>query len=239
MAIFKPGPLVSEVRGKVGGVVFARNKGGAYIRNFAAPTQGQFEAREEAKGAFGYLANLWGDLDPVQREGWAAYGQAVPTINSLGEEQTLSGIAAFLRSNSILRRAGVAVRMDPPDASVGGPTLGEPTVTISVVGSDVDDMTVLFSSADPYGDSSQAILQAQVSPAVTTARESPAGLPMRYVGAPSVTTNGPGNASDFSRLPEMVLPGRTYWFRFRIVTLDGRLGAPRFVRANVPSGSGG
>lgn len=237
MAIFKPGPLISEARGKVGGIVFARNKGGMYIRNFAAPTQGQFEAREEAKAAFGYLANLWGGLTQIQRDGWTGYGQAVPAVNALGEEHTITGLAAFLRGNSILRRAGAPIAENPPDAGVRGPTLGTPGVSFIVSeGPELDEMSVTFSSADPYGSAAEAILQTQVSPAVTPARESPSGLPMRFIAAPDVTTNGPGNASDFGdSLFEVVIPGQTYWFRFRLVTLDGRVGPDRYVRATVPT----
>lgn len=231
MAIIKPGPLVSEVRGKIGGVVFARNKGGLYVRNFAAPTQGQFEAREDAKAAFGYLSNLWGSLTQGQRDGWAAYGQSVPTINSLGEEQGLTGLAAFMRGNAILRRAGLPVAMNAPDVGVRGPTMGQPVVSVTASGAGVTELTVAFSSADPYGQSNEAVIQAQRSGAVTTARESPSGLAMRFIGAPEVETNGPGSADEFDLTG--LVPDLTYWFRFRLATLDGRLGPDRYVRVTM------
>lgn len=233
MAIIKPGPLVSEVRGKIGGVVFARNKGGLYVRNFAAPTQGQFEAREEAKSAFGFLSNTWGGLTQSQRDGWTAYGQAVPTVNSLGEEQTISGLAAFMRGNAILRRLGVSLALDPPDAGVRGPTLGQPVLTWGV---GLDSVTILGSSADPYGSSQEAYLVAQLSPAVTTARESPSGLPMRFVAWEEIDTNGPFNAgAEMSPLVDAVLPLQTYWLRIRLVTVDGRLGPDRYLRTTTPA----
>lgn len=226
MAIIKTSALVSEIRGKVGGVVFARNRGGAYVRQFVSPVQAETEPRTEARGRLGQISAAWETLTDTQRQGWTDYGQAVGSVNSLGDTHPISGIAAFVRSNSLLMLAGQSMRLLAPDYPLRGPIPYVEDVTLTDAGSLTLDL-VLSSAVgldDPY-----VIVQA--SPVVSPVRESPAGLPMRVVGTQQASdAEGPVEIDLPSVVSWVNLPDLAVFLRIRTVTPDGRPGDAQFRR---------
>ena len=52
MALLVPGAVVSVLSGKIGGTVFARNRGGAYARAYAIPTRVTSDLAMSVKAAF-------------------------------------------------------------------------------------------------------------------------------------------------------------------------------------------
>lgn len=223
MAIYKPGPAVAEIRGKIGGVVFARNKGGLYMRNFAAPTQGQFPARETAKANFGTNANAWNSLTDVQRAGWDNYGNQVGSTNSLGEIHPLTGLAAFIRSNSLLLLAGESAVEDAPSVPLGGPVLS--SILLAQAG---DEMNIQGGVSEAFTGEDAIIVVVQVSPPVTPGRNSPSGLPMRFHASSGEMTVTNGTFAKSVDAPLLGLSDRV-WARARALTPDGRVGPPRYV----------
>lgn len=114
-ALIVPGPLVSVIRGKVGGVVFSHNRGGDYARVFQVPTNPSSPEQDAVRNALAQLVNFWTeDLTEVQRDGWQAYADAVPVTNNLGASRTLTGQNWYVGANVGRLQAGLAVVDDAP-----------------------------------------------------------------------------------------------------------------------------
>lgn len=237
MAIIKPGPLVSEARGKIGGVVFSRNKGGLYVRNFAAPTQGESAARNDQRSAFGVSSHAWNALSNVQRSGWEGYGATVGRTNSLGERHPMTGHQAFIRGNAVLQRIGQPLREDPPIAYVSGPMVADVSLTIDGI---LPSPGLDFSGVVPteFSDDSGWVI-VSTSRWQNPGRQSPAGLELQQVGvAPwSYPTEPPAVDPELS-VDNLALThsgpqpenSPVMFVRLRVITVDGRLGSDQTFR---------
>jgi len=123
MAIMRPGPLAGQVSGRVGGVVFSRNRGGDYVRNGPSPTNPQTEYQVAVRNALAAASSAWDDLTDDQRMAWRSWANDNPVRNRIGESIRLQGNAAFVALNSRLVQTGSAVVDTPPLVSAPDPLL--------------------------------------------------------------------------------------------------------------------
>ncbi len=115
MALIVFGQGVSQIRGKIGGTVFSRNRGGAYARNFVVPTNPGSPAQVAIRGIVTFLVNKWNVvLSPAGREGWDDYAANVPMVNKVGAEIFLTGQQHFIRSNVPRKQAGFVQIIEAP-----------------------------------------------------------------------------------------------------------------------------
>ena len=100
MAVVLPGPLVSDVRGGVGDLVFERNAGGLYVRSKGIVTQDVTDPRTAAHDALTYLSRRYrDDLTEAQRQAWSQYGRIYPTADRWGQPKPRTGQQAYIRFN--------------------------------------------------------------------------------------------------------------------------------------------
>ncbi len=148
------GPMVSDARGKQGGLVFSRNSAGHYTRAKISPVQPRTAAQIAVRANITNLSQAWRDtLTTAQRELWNLYAQASPVIDRFGNKATVSGLNMFLRFNEEWVRSGKA-RVDaapgtPGEFSFPIVTLDAATATgLRVTGITpavaVDDIIVLY-----------------------------------------------------------------------------------------------
>lgn len=141
MAIFTPGVAVGQISGRVGGTVFAHNRGGAYMRNGSIPS---VVMTQKAMGYKGYLAaasQAFANLTDAQAAAWREYAANHPVTNRLGRSHTLSGGNWFVACNSRLYAAGLSTQLLPPASPAPTGSLidsaavaaGAGTATISLV----------------------------------------------------------------------------------------------------------
>lgn len=64
-----------ELRGKIGGTVFSRNKAGAYARAKVTPVNPQTVRQQTARYSFGNNSILYQNLTPSQKNCWATFAQ--------------------------------------------------------------------------------------------------------------------------------------------------------------------
>lgn len=105
MASILPGPMASDIRGSTGGVVFSRNRGGAYTRNRTVPINPQSPAQVAQREALTAASRAWQDLSPAAKDAWNAAAEQVPpadAINRVGQAITLNGQQYFVRCNTVL-----------------------------------------------------------------------------------------------------------------------------------------
>lgn len=131
MALIVPGAVVSVLSGKIGGTVFARNRGGAYARSYAIPTRVTSPTAQLVKAAFAAASQAYANLTTAQIAAWDAYGQENPVSNRIGQLITLKGQSWFVGCNSRLVLSG--------DSSIGLPPI-LPAPTIAVASSPVVDV---------------------------------------------------------------------------------------------------
>lgn len=136
--------------GSVGGNVFSHNRGGAYVRARANPTQPNTPAQALLKAFFGALATAWRvTLTSAQRDDWDLYAAATPLIDRLGQEFFPTGLNMFIRGNTGLLQNGDTVVLPGP-ITPGLPTFTPPTIVSIEASTNV--ATVAFTIGDAWVD---------------------------------------------------------------------------------------
>lgn len=114
MAIIIPGVAVSQASGRVGGIIFSRNRGGLYMRNGSKPTVVTTPYAQNIKALTANFSAQWRNLTEAQREAWKEWATQNPVTNRLGQSRTLSGHQAYVKINVRLAAAGGSSLSMPP-----------------------------------------------------------------------------------------------------------------------------
>lgn len=114
MAKVTHGPLITDARCKVGGIVFSRGRGGPYSRAFVYPPEPATTEQQFRWATFQDVMLRWQTmLTDVQRQAWESFAQLFPLNHPISGNRPLSAPQAFVRIN--LRSYGSAgVWMDDP-----------------------------------------------------------------------------------------------------------------------------
>ena len=114
MAIITPGPLAAAVSGSIGGVVFSRNRGGAYVRNRSIPVDPNTQSQQNVRSILATQSASWADQTDAVRAAFANWAVQNPVINALGNSILLSGQQAFVQLNARLALNGDTLLTEPP-----------------------------------------------------------------------------------------------------------------------------
>ena len=113
--------LLTAMSGSVGGLTFSHNRGGAYVRDRAIPTQPNTFQQVIIKAIFGTLSGLWSSLlTAAQRDDWDLYAAATPLTDKLGQPFFPTGLNMYIRGNTPLIQGGSA-RIDAGPTTAGLP----------------------------------------------------------------------------------------------------------------------
>lgn len=99
MAKVKFGAMMVDARGKLGGHVYSKNRGGAYMRTKVTPTNPQSLDQSEVRSIFGSISQSWSNLTDDQRATWNGAVENFKTTDVFGDLRTPSGKALFQRLN--------------------------------------------------------------------------------------------------------------------------------------------
>ena len=116
---------VSQASGKIGGTVYARNKGGSYSRNFVVPANPQTAKQSAQRNLLGLKSAAWRALSDVQRDAWISWADENPILDRLGNSIILSGAQAYNKINMNRTNAG--------DAAAQGTTPSTASFTADVI----------------------------------------------------------------------------------------------------------
>lgn len=120
MAKIKLSALVSEMRGKLNGSVFSKNRGGAYLRTKVTPVNPSTIAQGTVRAALTSFAQGWRGLTEAQRDAWNSAVGSWATTDIFGDIKNPSGINLYNKLNLNLFNAGQSSIDTPPlPASVG------------------------------------------------------------------------------------------------------------------------
>ena len=125
MAKVQFGGGISGMSGKLGGNVFARNKGGAYSRNWVKPTNPSTPAQQNQRNTLALKSAAWRLLTDEQRDSWKSWADDNPVLDRLGASIVLSGAQAYTKININRDNAG--------DSATQSTTPGSPTYAAAVL----------------------------------------------------------------------------------------------------------
>jgi hypothetical protein len=102
MARIVGGSMIGELSGKMGGLVFSRNKSGQYIRKYAIPVNPNTGAQLTARASFAGAVGSFHSLDPNEKTLWQNFAQTA--FNPKGAINTgqFSGINAYTALNQMV-----------------------------------------------------------------------------------------------------------------------------------------
>lgn len=123
--------VVADMRGKIAGTVFTKNKSGAVARTKVSPVNGRTPAQTTARARLSRLSAGWRTLTPSQREGWITRATEAFGTDVFGNTKTISGQQLYISVNTNRElTGGVVVPIVP---KVEGPAYtGVITVTSTV-----------------------------------------------------------------------------------------------------------
>lgn len=120
MAKIKFSALVSDLRGKLNGSVFSKNRSGNYIRNKVTPVNPQTAAQSRVRSMFGKISQAWRSLSDAQRASWNNSVQKFAETDIFGDMRNPSGKALFQKLNQNLLLVGQSMLNScPSPADVG------------------------------------------------------------------------------------------------------------------------
>jgi hypothetical protein len=127
MALIVPGTGIGQASGKLGGMVFSHNRGGAYVRARSMPTQPGGKYQTGIRDAVEAASQQWRALSANARAAWVTWADGNPLPNRIGQSIRLQGNAAYVQLNArIALNGGVQIGLPPP----GDPPL--PLATMSL-----------------------------------------------------------------------------------------------------------
>lgn len=119
MASIKFGNIVVDMKGKINGNVYSKNKGGAYSRVRVIPANPQSVDQMAVRASFTGFSQDWRGLTEVQRASWNGAVGNFPRTNRIGDKHNLSGNALYNSLNRNLFDVGIAaLSVAPTPASV-------------------------------------------------------------------------------------------------------------------------
>lgn len=160
-ALIKPGPIVSEISGSMGGTVFSHNRGGAYIRARVTPVNPNTVPQQRVRSRLNSIAKQWAQLNFGIQQAWRQFALNHPITNALGDPKILSGIAMYTKVNLVLLNIGEA-RLDTPPPNANVDALISVGQTLESVG-----QTITITASDPDPIPANTVLEIQMSRAVS------------------------------------------------------------------------
>jgi len=139
MANIKMGAIVADIRGSIAGTTFSRTGGGAIARNNPKPCNPRSVLQASRRAALSLMSTYWSKtLTPAQREAWADYASGTSWTNKVGTQALISGLAAFVRLNTLIRIQWGVTPMNPvpsewelrADGPIGNGHAGSPSFSI-------------------------------------------------------------------------------------------------------------
>jgi hypothetical protein len=136
MAKIKFGMMMTDARGKLGGQVFSKNRGGAFVRTKSTPTNPQTTFQMSVRGIFSAISTKWSTLTEAQRLSYNGFVADYATTDIFGDLRNPSGKNLFQKLNQNLENSEQAqnVVCVAPSAV---PFAGLASAALDIAGSDI------------------------------------------------------------------------------------------------------
>jgi hypothetical protein len=115
MARIVGGNPLGEFRGKLGGLVYSRNKAGQYARSYAKPVDPRTQAQITARQAFAQAVSGFHTLTPMLKSGWNSFASQYFTSKNRGNVPGIhSGVNAFVSLRNTLINMQRTIALETP-----------------------------------------------------------------------------------------------------------------------------
>lgn len=104
---------MAEIRGKLNGSVFSRNRGGAYVRQFVKPTNPNSTKQASGRAIFGTRSSQWRALTEAQRQSFRDAAKSYSLKNRVGDTIIPTGAQLFAAVNSAVVVEGSGISKNP------------------------------------------------------------------------------------------------------------------------------
>lgn len=115
MAKIKFGMFMTDARGKVGGQVFSKNRGGAYVRTKVTPANGQTARQSFVRQLLGAISQSWSGLTQSARDSFDGAVAQWSKTDIFGDIRNPTGKNLFTRLNINLVNSGQAEILLAPE----------------------------------------------------------------------------------------------------------------------------
>lgn len=117
--------IVADIRGKLNGTVFSKNRGGAYTRTKVTPSNPRTTAQNTVRQRLATYAQGWRALSATAMAAWQSAVENYKKTDIFGNIKNPSGINLYVKINANLTEAGQAAITSPalPGAVTGPVTL--------------------------------------------------------------------------------------------------------------------
>jgi hypothetical protein len=230
MAKIKTSALVADIKGTVGGNVFAANKGGNYVRRYKKPTNANTPKQQAVREAFGSMTGLWRGLTEIQRNSWNEGAVNFPYQDALGETRIYSGQQLFNKLNNNLVQIGAStldtcpIPQSFPNASLG--------VDANITAGNVLTVTADIDGSVGVPNDFTAIIRG------TTSVSAGVSAPQNGLFKKLTTIVGGGDIDTYSLSTEYndvfgaLITGDTIFLSISLVnTISGEASVPTFVKS--------
>lgn len=110
----KWGMIVVDGRGKIGGHVASKNRGGSYFRTKVTPVNPSSTAQQTVRNRLSGLSSGWRGLTAAQRQAWNSAVSDYAKTDIFGDLRNPSGFNLYQRLNNNLLNVGQAAVTVPP-----------------------------------------------------------------------------------------------------------------------------
>lgn len=192
--------FLADMRGKVNGTVFSKNRGGAYARTKVTPSNPKSGAQNLVRSRLTGFSQAWRGLPQTSRNAWNNAVSSFPRTNVFGQAKMLSGHQLYVGLNSQLAAAvQTAIQLPPLPTGAAAlvsitatATAGTPAFSVAFVPATVPANTTLIIEATEQSSPGKSNLnslfrQIQIEDAAET---SPANILSAYVARFGTLTAG-------------------------------------------------
>lgn len=214
------GTIITDASGSLNGVTFSHNRGGAYTRNRAIPTNPNTIYQQAVRGFNAQLSSAWLNvLTPAQRAAWDVYAENVLLPDTIGEPRNAGGLGMYIRSNVPRLQAGLA-RVDDGPTTYNLGDVTNPSVTDADAGAGDSDVT--FNESDDWVGEDGAAMLWLISRGQNASINYFKG-PYRFAGTIDGDSTTPPTSPATLTLPFPVAAGQRVFYAARVTRADGRL----------------
>lgn len=143
------GQGVSKMSGRLGGSVYANNRGGAYVRNWVKPINPRTNYQENQRALVADASAAWRNLTTAQQDAWSTWASTHPIVDRLGNSILRSGHQAYVGVNVLRTLAS--------DAATPSATPGDPTYIADPIEEAYKTLAVTSSKIEPQAKVTLAI----------------------------------------------------------------------------------
>lgn len=222
-------PTISAGSGKVAGLVYSRNKGGNYIRQYVKPVNPKTSFQQVLQNATGNLQSRFANtLTTAQRAAWAVWAANVTTVDALGNAIKLTAQNWYIAMNSLRVQSSLSI-IDPAPTVFALAAVTIPVPTIVAAGTTV---SLAYTNTDAWAGEVGGALLLYASRPQNVTKNFFKG-PYRFAGKVAGAGTPPTSPAVIT-LPFVIGPvGSKMFFKAVAVRADGRPSPAVFLTASA------